>query len=216
MTYIYKTGRIELYEQIKRHTDVIQGRILDVGSSGFPRYKGLFTYDKYLTMDMTPAKGVDIVGKAEAIPFPDASFDSIVCTQVLGDVFELQKAFSEFHRVLTPGGRVLITENLFDSLHGEPYDFWRFTAHSLRRLAEEAGFEVEVLERRGGYHSVMAQMKARYWIERLSAYWKWYAHIFSLFLKILGTWARCRDRHDKSHANALFTHGYLLIARKHA
>ena len=90
-------------------------------------------------MDVEKKKGVDVVGKIENLPFPDNSFDSIVCTQVLGDVFELKKAFMEMKRVLKPNGVALITESLFDPLHDEPNDFWRFTEHSLNRLAKGSG-----------------------------------------------------------------------------
>lgn len=216
MAYIYKTGRVELLEQIKRHASKIRGRVLDIGAGSFPRYKSLFSFQEYVSMDVAPGPGVDTVGKIEAIPFPDNSFDSVVCTQVLGDVFDLEKAFTEIKRVLRPGGAALITENLFDALHDEPYDFWRFTAHSLRRLTENSGLTVEQIERRGGYYSIMAQLKARYWIERLSAQHKWFARPLSLIFKICGSWARWRDRNNKSRANQLFTHGYLLLARKHA
>lgn len=216
MSYIYKTGRVELYEQIKRHAGLIKGRVLDVGAGNFSRYQDLFSYDQYLKMDVESGKNIDVVGKAEAIPFPDNTFDSLVCTQVLGDVYDLQKAFAEFYRVLRPAGAALITENLFDPLHGEPHDLWRFTQHSLRQLAENAGFTVERLERRGGYWSIMAQLKARYWIDLLNAHKKWFARPLSLLLKIHGTLARWLDRLDHSHANKTFTHGYLLIARKDA
>jgi len=216
MSYIYKTGRIELHEQIKRHANFIRGRILDVGAGNFSRYKELFNFNEYVKMDIRPEKDIDVVGKIEKIPFPDCAFDSVVCTQVLGDVYDLRKAFSELHRVLRPEGVTLVTENLFDSLHDEPNDYWRFTKHSLRRLAEDAGFKIEVLEHRGGYRSVMAQMRARYWIERLNANGKWFARLFSFVLKIFGTWARFLDRKDQSRAGKLFTHGYLLIARKNA
>ncbi|MBI2065502.1 MAG: methyltransferase domain-containing protein [Candidatus Zambryskibacteria bacterium] len=214
MSYIYKTGRIELYEQIKRHANFIKGRVLDVGASNFPRYKGLFNFDEYVTMDIEPKKGVDKVGRIEAIPFPDNTFDSIVCTQVLGDVYDLHKAFEEMHRVLKLNGVALITESLFDPLHDEPRDFWRFTKHSLRRLAEDADFKIEVLEHRGGYHSIMAQLRARYWIELSGANKKWFARLLSLLFKIFGTWARLLDRMDNSRANKLFTHGYILICSK--
>ena len=167
-------------------------------------------------MDIQEGKGVNVVGRIESIPFPDDSFDSIICTQVLGDVFELEIAFKELYRVLKPGGTALITENLFDALHSEPRDFWRLTEHSFRRLSENAGFTVEVLEKRGGYHSVLAQLKARYWIERLDANNKWFARPLSFVLKICGTWSRWLDRHDHSRANKIFTHGYLLIVRKSA
>lgn len=216
MSYIYKTDRIELREQIKRHAGFIKGRVLDVGSGGFSRYIDLFKFDEYIKMDIESGKNIDIVGRVENIPSKDGSFDSIVCTQVLGDVYELQKAFSEFYRVLKSGGTLLVTENLFDSLHDEPNDFWRFTEHSLRRLAEEAGFEVKVLEHRGGYRSVMAQLKARYWIECFSINGKWFARPFSFLMKILGQRAISLDRKDKNPVNKTFTHGYILIARKNA
>lgn len=214
MTYIYKTGRIELAQQVKRHAHYVKGRVLDVGAGDFSRYKNLFDFREYIKMDIEPGKNIDVLGKIEEIPFPDNTFDSIICTQVLGDVYELTKAFGELYRVLRPSGVALITENLFDALHNEPNDYWRLTEHSLRRLAENAGFTIEVLERRGGYWSIMAQLKARYWIERLEANTKWFAKIMSLILKILGTWARFLDRQDQSRANRLFTHGYILIARK--
>ncbi len=214
MSYIYKTGRIELREQIRRHASFIRGRVLDVGAGSFSRYKDLFSFDEYVLMDTEARKGIDIVGRIEKIPSPDCVFNSVVCTQVLGDVYDLHKAFTEIYRILRPNGVVLITESLFDPLHDEPEDYWRFTKHSLRRLAEDSGFKIEVLEHRGGYHSVMAQLKARYWIERLSANGKWFVRPFSFILKILGTWAQWLDRHDKSRAGKLFTHGYILICSK--
>jgi len=216
MSYFYNTGRIQFYDRIKQHKDVIRGKVLDVGAGSFSRYKELFKFDEYIRMDIEPRKGVDIVGRVENIPLPDNSFDSIVCTQVLGDVYEPRKAFEEMYRVLRHDGIALITESLLTPLHDEPYDFWRFTEYSLRRLAEDAGFEVLVLERCGGYRSVMAQMKARYLIERLSAHGKWFSRLLSFYLKIFGTLAEFRDRRDASHANTLFTHGYVLIAKKHA
>jgi len=214
MSYIYKTGRIELYEQIKRHAGYIHGRVLDVGAGTFPRYQNFFTCSEYVRMNMEPGSNTDVVGRVEDIPFPDGSFDSIVCTQVLGDVYELQKAFNEFYRVLRPRGVILVTESLFDPLHDEPTDYWRFTPHSLRRLAEDARFIVKVLECRGGYHGLMAQLQARYWIGYLNAHERWFARIFSRLLKMRGDFARMRDRADTSSANASFTHGYLLIASK--
>ena len=215
MTYIYKTGRAELHDQVRRHSSYIHGRVLDIGAGSYPRYRGLFTFDEYVTMNIEQGKNTDIVGKIEQIPSPDDSYDSIVCTQVLGDVYELPQAFRELHRVLRPGGAVLITENLFDVIHDAPYDFWRLTEFSLRRLAEDAGFTVTILERRGGYRSVMAQLRARYFIERFDASRKWYARALSYYFSLEGIWARYWDARDKSRANQIFTHGYILIAHKH-
>ncbi len=43
---------------------------------------------------------------AEALPFPDESFDLVLGHAVLHHLPDLTKAFSEFHRVLRPGGRI--------------------------------------------------------------------------------------------------------------
>jgi SAM-dependent methyltransferase len=214
MPYIYQSGRAELVAQIGRHKDAVSGRVLDIGGGSFSRYRDLFSCDEYAVLDVAEGRGVDVVGNIVSLPFPNNSFDSIVCTQVLGDVYELPKAFSEIFRVLKSGGRALITEGLFDSLHDEPHDFWRFTVHAIRRLAEDAGLQVEVLENRGGFWSVRAQMTTRYLIERFGLYRGKRSALFNLFASPYGRFMLWLDRHDGSRANHIFTHGFLLIARK--
>ncbi len=52
------------------------------------------------------------VGDAEALPFPDDSFDTIVCTFGLCTVPDDAAAVSEAKRVLRPGGRILLAEHV--------------------------------------------------------------------------------------------------------
>ena len=49
-------------------------------------------------------------GKAEKLPVPDASVDFVSMGYALRHVSDVEAAFSEFHRVLRPGGRVCILE----------------------------------------------------------------------------------------------------------
>ena len=51
-------------------------------------------------------------GIAQAIPWPDASFDVVLCTLVLHQLPAdgLHGAFAEFRRVLRPGGRLLVVD----------------------------------------------------------------------------------------------------------
>ena len=49
-------------------------------------------------------------GRAEEIPFPDASFDFLSMGYALRHISDLSVAFAEFRRVLKPGGRLCILE----------------------------------------------------------------------------------------------------------
>ncbi len=49
---------------------------------------------------------------AEALPFPAASFDTVVATLVLCSVSNPLQALAEIHRVLRPGGRFLALEHV--------------------------------------------------------------------------------------------------------
>lgn len=49
---------------------------------------------------------------AESLPFPDASFDTVVSTLVLCTVHDVQRSLDEMRRVLRPGGKVLFIEHI--------------------------------------------------------------------------------------------------------
>jgi SAM-dependent methyltransferase len=52
-------------------------------------------------------------GDARApLPFPDASFDAVVCIDSINHVFERGPVFAGWHRVLRPGGGALFTDPL--------------------------------------------------------------------------------------------------------
>lgn len=59
-----------------------------------------------------PRLKVDVQdGTAEALPFPDRSFDCVVCTFTLCSVHTPTQALAEARRVLKPGGRLLYCEH---------------------------------------------------------------------------------------------------------
>jgi SAM-dependent methyltransferase len=61
---------------------------------------------RYRSADITPGRA-DVVLNIEKIAIPDASLDCVVCSHVLEHVDD-EKALREIHRVLKPGGAVLI------------------------------------------------------------------------------------------------------------
>ena len=50
-------------------------------------------------------------GVGEDIPFPDRSFDTVVCTFTLCSVADPAKVLSEMRRILRPGGKALFLEH---------------------------------------------------------------------------------------------------------
>ena len=55
-------------------------------------------------------------GDVLELPYADGAFDAAVSTQVYEYVADLPRALDELHRVLRPGGRVLILDTDWDSL----------------------------------------------------------------------------------------------------
>jgi SAM-dependent methyltransferase len=48
-------------------------------------------------------------GDALDLPFPDAAFDRIICSEVLEHIWDDRRAIAELARVLRPGGRLAVT-----------------------------------------------------------------------------------------------------------
>jgi len=92
-----------------------------------------------VALDIRYGIGVQILGDAEALGIADASFEVILCTDVLEHLPEPQKAIDEMFRVLTPGGLLLLTRFLFP-IHDAPHDYFRFTKYGLRQLVRH--FEI--------------------------------------------------------------------------
>jgi SAM-dependent methyltransferase len=72
----------------------------------------------------------------EAIPFPDHSFDAVVCADVIEHVRDEVRTLTELRRVLVPGGILIITtphQGWFDLL--DPVNYPRRVAPMLWRLS---------------------------------------------------------------------------------
>ncbi len=75
-----------------------------------------------------------IAGRAEQLPFPDASFDALTFTYLLRYVDDPQATLAELARVVKPGGTVASLEFL-----APPSPFWRFWWWLYTRLVLPAG-----------------------------------------------------------------------------
>ena len=95
-----------------------------------------------------------VIGSAEELPFAAASFDTVVFTFAFCSVDDPVKVLSEVHRVLVPGGRLLMIEHVHllwqpgRRLQSRAASAWAAVAGGCRldrdtvALVREAGLEV--------------------------------------------------------------------------
>ena len=102
------SGRVEGIEPAPIMIDLAKARLANNPPGGL-------LYDLPAGGFQFPGVGVRI-GEAEKLPYGNESFDAVVLSQVLLYVHDVPRALSEAHRVLRPGGRVLICDTDWDSL----------------------------------------------------------------------------------------------------
>ena len=114
-------------EQRLRLVPLARGRVLEVGIGtglNLPHYDpgrvgSIVGLDPALEMHPLAARRarraglpVELVGvSAERIPFPDASFDTVLLTYTLCSIPDPLAALGEMRRVLKPGGRLIYCEH---------------------------------------------------------------------------------------------------------
>ena len=144
-------ARRTLWQAIEAEAHQLRGELLDVGCGSTP-YRALFAVERYVGLDIdTPRTreqgAADYFYDGRVFPFDDASFDAVLCNQVLEHVFEPDAFITEIRRVLRPGGRVLLTVPFVWDEHEQPYDFARYTTFGLKALFERNGFHVATTRR---------------------------------------------------------------------
>lgn len=198
---IYLT-MLMLENSLRQCRPFIKGRLLDVGCGQRPYEKTFFAgADQYIGCDyLSDRSRPDVVCSALDLPFPDDSFDTVVSTEVLEHVPNPQRALREMHRVLKPGGFLILSTPQYWPRHEVPYDFFRYPYDGLLHLVKESGLETQKVFNRGRSYAYLGQviqhihpvgMKAVTWL------------INRFFL-----WCDRRLKHDA------LTLGWTVVARK--
>jgi len=153
-----------LREQAAELTGRPPVRILDVGCGVKPYYP--FFADvatSYVGVDVVENPAAELIGSVEALPVDDASFDLVLCTQVLEHCDDPAQAVRELRRVTAEGGRVLASTHGVQVYHPSPVDYWRWTHEGLRRLFEQnANWESLRVEPAAGTASALAMLLGTY------------------------------------------------------
>jgi SAM-dependent methyltransferase len=119
--------------------------LLDVGAGRVPFRRLYQDMDLQVTSMDKEARSaeVQLIGDVqEMTQVGDASFASVVCSQVLEHVPDPPAAVGEMARVLQPGGALILSVPHLSLLHEVPHDYWRFTCYGLEQLLCRAGLQV--------------------------------------------------------------------------
>jgi SAM-dependent methyltransferase len=137
--------------------------VYDVGAGSKP-YQPLFApfLRRYVGLDQLRGPDTDLEGVAEALPLRSGSADVVLATQVLEHVDDPVLAVSELFRVLQPGGVAFVSCPGFFCYHPGAtddscrVDYWRWTHTGLKKLFEQAGFQVDFVESCGANMAAIA------------------------------------------------------------
>ena len=114
---IYEFGSFQVPEQI-----------------GFADLRPLFPGKEFVGCDMREGPGVDKILDLHAIDLADESVGAILSFDTLEHVEGPRKAMQEIHRILKPGGLVVISSVMDFPIHDYPHDYWRFTPEAFRSI----------------------------------------------------------------------------------
>ena len=139
-------ARKGLFENISSLAKYIHGKTLDVGCGQKP-YEKLFNSSPYIgleidTVENRRIKKADYFYDGKTFPFQNDEFDSIIVNEVFEHVFNPVDFLNEIHRVLKPGGTLLMTVPFIWDEHEQPNDYARYTSFGLQHILEKSGFEV--------------------------------------------------------------------------
>ena len=135
---------VEALERVRGHA---RDDLLDVGCGAKP-FARVFDgrVRRYWGTDLAGSRYLgasrpDAFATAEAQPFRDASFDTVLGLSMLTYLPQPLSMLVEARRVLKPGGVLILEFTQMVPLHDEPHDYFRFTRYGAEWLLRRAGFE---------------------------------------------------------------------------
>ncbi|MFN9546443.1 MAG: class I SAM-dependent methyltransferase [Cyanobacteriota bacterium] len=166
----YALARTALRASLSRLAPTLPpGPMLDVGCGTMP-YRALFPQaEPYEGLEINQARQeknsrVTYFYDGQTFPIGDNHFAAILCSEVLEHSFVPERLLSECHRVLRPGGVLLLTLPFLWPEHEQPWDSQRFTHFGLRQRLVAAGFQVETMLKLNPGLSALLQLSID-WIE---------------------------------------------------
>lgn len=192
-------------------------KTLDIGC-GNAMYGKYFPNRVTLDREARPGVQVDIIADAHDLStIESASFDVVLCTEVLEHLHTPAKAIAEFHRILAPGGLLVLSTRFVYPLHDVPGDYYRYTKYGLQHLL--SAFDIEELTEDTNTIETLAVLCQRVGfqcntlgLKPLKIFWFAQAKILQFFSGVLS-----KEYGDIGHTQVeqnIMAAGYFVAARR--
>ena len=135
--------RVYIEAFLARHAADIRGRVLEVQKPAYATRFGAGRVDCIDVVDLDPAnpRATVVADLTDAPQLADDAYDAVVLTQTLQLIYRHEVALATVHRVLKPGGVLLITVPGVTTVgvaSGDDASWcWSYTRLSLARMLEE-------------------------------------------------------------------------------
>ncbi|SRR5579875_1190735 len=117
----------EIPEYVQDWLTWFDGVVLNIGAGGTH-----FKFDNCVEFEACLFRNTDVVGDAHHLPFADEAFDAVITFNTFEHLREPKRAASEIHRVLKPGGKLILDTAFLQPVHEAPYHFYNTTEYGLR------------------------------------------------------------------------------------
>lgn len=128
----------DLHRALRRVLPDVSGRVLDVGCGQQPYRAWMPSGLDYVGLDVEGTASRADIRIRSGMPWPlaDASFDTVLCTQVLEHVADLDHVMGEIARVLKPGGALIVSVPFAYNQHDWPHDYRRLSVPGTQALLD--------------------------------------------------------------------------------
>ncbi len=144
--------------------------LLDLGCGPRP-YRALYQHAFKKTIGAEhpsshfPKSEIDIYCLATDIPLDDNTIDTVLCTEVMHDIAEPTMMLNEIHRILKPGGELILTTPFVTPIVDGEYDHYRFTCYGLDYLLKKSGFEIINIQPVGDVFAATVTLWIKPWLK---------------------------------------------------